>query len=144
MKMKIVISIFIIFISILLPQCAVNNATGLITVYNLTSWPIHNIKIGQTTLVYTLGAGEKYDYWIVAPLEGKVSGDEVDEVLGKYLINDKTNNISYTLYRDDPVCVFKTFYEYHLDIMKADSGIRLYVNEGIRPSDNTAYDYPVK
>ena len=142
---KTVLTLFLIlFFTFLINNCAVNHTTGLITIYNLTDYPIHNIKISDTTIVYFLDSGRKFDYWIFFPVEGKVIADEVDEVLAKFLINDNENDISYSIYKDDPVCLFKTHYEYHLDIIHVDNKVRLYVNPGIQYSDNTTYDYPAK
>lgn len=143
-KKHLLVIIGLVILSGIFSSCSVNNTTGLITVYNLTNAPIHNIYIGENVIVYTLNPGAKYDYWIYSALEGKVRADEVDRVLAKFLVEDKVNESSYVINKDNPVCIFQVNYEYHLDIVRVDGDIRLHVNPGIQPNENTAYDYPAK
>jgi hypothetical protein len=132
----------VIFIFNFLIACSVNNSTGLITIYNLTDAAVTNIKIGDTVINYSLPKGQKYDHWFLSSLQGKVSGTEFDEVLAKFFVEDPEHDISYIIYKDDPVCTFYVNYEYHLDIVNADNKIRLYVNPGIQAGETTKFDYP--
>ena len=140
---KKIISIFFITLSILIMNdCSVNNNTGLIVIYNLTDKTVNNIKIDETILSLSIIPGAKIDYWIFSPIEGKIISNEINEVLGKFLVTDSESEVSYTIYKDNPVCLFKTNYEYHLDIINVDNKIRLYINPGFKASENTEYDYP--
>jgi len=136
--------LLLIFILLLISGCTVNEGTGLITIYNMSSTAVTDIKLNDALLTGSLSAGQKYDYWFFNQIDGAITAGGVKNVLAKFLITDKLNDISYTIFKDDPVCIFKTNYEYHIDIINSGNKVVMYVKEGICKGNNTQYDYPAK
>ena len=77
-----------VLISILLIQlfyvCTVNESTSLLTIYNNSDKEIKNIKIGDTTIVFSLASGQKYDYYFYTPIEGELTAEGAESGYYKY------------------------------------------------------------
>lgn len=129
---------------LLLAGCTVGGDTGLLVITNLSDKKIENIKLGETTLAFSLEPGAKFDYWYSRDIGGDIAAEGVDLVLAKYLVEDDVNGINFTILKDNPTCTFKGGFEYHLDIQKMNGEYRLYVNTGFSPSSSSAagLDYP--
>lgn len=134
--------IFALFLLFIFLSCSVNTNTGLITVYNLSGKKVDQFKIGDTIVFLSLENGAKYDYWIFSSLGGKIYSEGADEILARIAVKDSYNNVSYTFFKDNPECIFKTDFEYHIDILNVDNKIRVYINPG--EGAYSKYDYPAK
>ena len=77
-----------ILISILLIQlfcvCTVNDSSSLLTIYNNSDKEIKNIKIGDTSIVWYLASGQKYDYYFYTPIAGKLTCEGAESGYYKY------------------------------------------------------------
>lgn len=129
---------------LLLAGCTVGGDTGLLVITNLSDKKVENIKLGETTLAFSLEPGAKFDYWYSKDIGGDITAEGVELVLAKYLVVDELNSSSFTILKDNPTCTFKGGFQYHLDIQKMSGEYRLYVNTGFSPSSSSAasLDYP--
>lgn len=71
--------LFIILLILLFVfSCTVNETTALIRLENTSAVEAKNIKIGNTTLIWSLSKGAVYDYWTCSAFEGVLSIEGID------------------------------------------------------------------
>lgn len=127
-----------------LAGCTVGDNRGLLVISNLSDRKIEHLKLGDRTLTFSLKPGAKYDFWYFGDQGGRLSGDGIELVLAKYLVEDNVNGINYTILKDNPVCTFRAGMQYSLEVKRVDGNYRLYVGTGFGPSGGgpAELDYP--
>lgn len=141
---RIFIKSIIIGVSLFLLSCTVNQNTGLIRISNHSGSDVTNFKLGETTIFFILKSGAVYDYWFTSTQKGTFYAKEVDSFKGKKFAEDSYSKKSYIILIDDPVCIFKTNYQYTIDIVDDDNDIIAYINPGYSPGETTQLHYPAE